>query len=174
VSCAWRHAINLYLTVPLLTGLALIQSTLLSRVSLWGARPDLILLVVLIWAFVRNVDEGLVWGFIGGLVVDLLSGGPLGGTSLALLAAAFLAGQSWGQGLGSPVARLLILALAGVVVYHLVLLIVMAWTGHAVDWGFALLRVAGPSALLNILLAPFLRQPLAWLERKTRREVFTL
>jgi rod shape-determining protein MreD len=152
----------------------LIQSTLLSRVSLWGARPDLMLLVVLIWAFVRNVDEGLVWGFIGGLVVDLLSGGPVGGTSLALSAAAFLAGQSWGQGLGSQVVRLLILALAGAVVYHLILLTALTWTGHAVDWGFALLRVAGPSVLLNTVLAPFVRQPLVWLERRTRREVFTL
>jgi hypothetical protein len=32
--------------------------------------------------------------------------------------------------------------------------------------------VAGPSALLNTVLAPFVRQPLAWLERRTRREGF--
>jgi len=151
----------------------LIQSVWLSRVNVWGARPDLMLLVVLVWAVVRGVDEGLVWGFVGGLIVDLLSGGPLGATALALLAVAFLAGQALGQGLGSPVARLLLLALLGVVVYHLVLLIVLAWTEHTVDWGFALLRVAGPSALLNVVLAPFVRPPLAWLERRTRREGFT-
>ncbi len=132
------------------------------------------LLVVLAWTVVRGVDEGLVWGFVGGLVVDLLSGGPLGATMLALLAAAFLAGQPWGGGIGSPVVRLLLLAFLGVVVYHLVLLIVLAWTGHAVDWRFALLRVAGPSALLNTLLSPFVQRPLAWLERKTRGERFAL
>jgi len=130
------------------------------------------LLVVLVWAVVRSVDEGLVWGFIGGLIVDLISGAPFGATALALLTVAFLAGLPWGQGFGSPVARLLLLALLGVVVYHLVLLAVLAWTGHAVDWGFALMRVAGPSVLLNVLLAPFVRQPLAWLERKTRQEGF--
>ena len=32
---------NLYLSLPLLTSVALIQTVLLSRVSLWGARPDL-------------------------------------------------------------------------------------------------------------------------------------
>lgn len=150
--------------------MALIQSVFLSRVSLWGARPDLMLLVVLGWAIVRNLDEGLVWGFIGGLIVDLLSGGPLGATPLALLAVAFLAGQPWGQGLGPQIVRLLFVALVGVVVYHLILLTVLAWTGRTVTWGFSLLRVAGPSALLNVALAPFVQQPLAWLEKKTRRE----
>ena len=115
-----------------------------------------------------------MWGFIGGLIVDLLSGGPLGATPLALSAVVFLAGRSWGRGFGPPVVRLLLLAFLGVVVYHLVLLFVLTWTGHAVDWRFALMRVVGPSVLLNVVLAPFVRQPLAWLERKTRQERFAL
>ncbi len=154
--------------------MALVQTVLLARVSLWGAQPDLMLLVVLTWAIVRGVDEGLVWGFIGGLIVDLFSGGPLGATGLALLAAAFLAGQLWGQGIGPPVIRLLLLASLAIVAYHLTLLAVLAWTGRTVDWGWALLRVAGPSALLNALLVPFVQRPLNWLERRTRREIFTL
>lgn len=132
------------------------------------------LLVVLAWTVVRGVDEGLAWSFIGGLVVDLLSGGPLGATALALLPVALLAGQPWGKRLGSQVVRLLLLALLSVAAYHLVLLVILAWTGHKVDWGFALLRVAGPSVLLNALLAPFVRQPLAWLGRRIRREGLNL
>lgn len=164
---------NLYLAVPLLTIVALFQGVLFSRVSVGGARPDLMLLLVMLWAMVRGMDEGLVWGFIGGLLVDLLSGGPLGGTSLALLVAAFLAGQPWGQGIGSSVVRLLLLALVGAVAYHLVLLLALS-SGHTVAWGFALLRVAAPSVLLNVALAPFIRPLLVWLERKTRRETLTL
>ncbi|MBE9508481.1 MAG: rod shape-determining protein MreD [Chloroflexi bacterium] len=152
----------------------MIQSVLLSRVNLWGARPDLMLLFVLTWAAVRDVDEGLVWGFVGGLIVDLLSGGPLGATALALLAVAFLAGQPWGRGIGSPVVRLLLLALASALVYHLILLTTLAWTGHTVGWGFSLLRVAVPSAVLNTLLAPFVQQPVAWLGQKVRRKGLTL
>jgi len=163
------------LSIPLLTGLALAQTVWLSRVSLWGARPDLMLLTVLAWAVIRGMDEGMVWGLIGGLIVDLFSGGPLGATALALLAAAFLTGQPWGQGIGSPIMRLLLLAFAAGLVYHLVLLAVLAWTGYGVEWGPAILRVAGPSALLNAVLAPFVQRPLKWLERKMRRErLFTL
>jgi rod shape-determining protein MreD len=132
------------------------------------------LLVVLAWADVGGLDEGLVWGAIGGLIVDLLSGGPVGATVLALLTVAFLAGQPWGRGIGSPVVRLLLLALVSVAVYHLVLLVVLAWTGYAVDWRWALLRVAGPSSLFNALLAPFVHRPLAWLDRKMQGERFAL
>ncbi len=131
-------------------------------------------LVVLAWAVARSVDEGLVWGFIGGLIIDLRSGGPLGATALALVAVTFLAGQPWGRGIGSPVVRLLVLALVGGLIYHVILLIALAWTGHTVDWGFSLLRVAVPSAVLNTVLAPFIWQPMAWLGRKLRREGLTL
>ncbi len=152
----------------LLTGVALIQTTLLARVDVLGGRPNLMLLVVLVWVVVRGIDEGLIWAFVGGIILDLLSGGPLASMALALLAAAYLAGQSLVEGMGSEVVRLIILTVLGAMVYHLVLLFVLDWSGHAVDWGFSLLRVAGPSVLLNGVLAPFLLQPLTWLEQATR------
>ena len=154
--------------------MALIQSVLLSRVNIWGARPDLMFLVVLSWAIVRGVDEGLVWGFIGGLIVDLLSGGPLGVSMLALLVVVVLVGQPWGRGVGSSVVRLLLLVFFCVIVYHLVMLIILAWTGHTVGWTWAVSRVALPSALLNASLSPFVQRPMSWLERRTRRETLLL
>jgi rod shape-determining protein MreD len=156
--------------VPLLTVVALAQTVLLAQVDLLGARPDLMLSVVLVWAVLRGVDEGMVWGLIGGLALDILSGGPMGANTLALLAAALLAGQSWGRGIGSALIRLLLLAFVAILAYHLVLLFVLSWTGYLVDWGWAILRVAGPSALLNMALAPFVQVPLSWLERSMRRE----
>jgi rod shape-determining protein MreD len=132
------------------------------------------LLMVLLWSLVRGVDEGLVWGFLGGLIVDLLSGGPLAGTAIALLAAAYLAGQSLGEQVGSQAVRSVILTVLGTATYHLALLIVLDWTGHTVDWAFSLTRVTGPSVVLNGVLAPFVLQPLSWLERATRREGFVL
>ena len=162
------------MTIPLLITVALSQTVLVARVDLWGGRPDLMLLVVLVWSVVRGMNEGLVWGFIGGLIIDLISGGPLGATTLALLVVAFMAGEPWGLGVGAPVIRLLILTFICVIAYHLVLLAVLGWTGYAVDWGWALLRVAAPSALLNAVLAPFVQRPLDWLERRTRQERFVL
>ncbi len=165
---------NLYLTLPLLTGVALIQTTLLARVSVLGAQPDLMLLVVLAWTVMRGADEGLGWAFIGGIMLDVLSGGPLASTALALIAVAAMAGQSLGQGIGSEVVRLILLALLGALIYHLVLLILLSWTGHTIDWQFALAEVALPSAVLNAALMPFVQQPLSWVEHQTSEEGLTL
>ena len=150
--------------------MALLQTVLLSQVDLWGTQPDLMLLTVLVWAVLRGVDEGMVWALVGGLITDLLSGGPLGATTLALLTAALLAGQSWGQGIGSPLLRMLLLSFVAILAYHLALLLVLSWTGYIVDWGWAILRVAAPSALLNTVMVPFIQRPLNWLERRMRRE----
>jgi len=161
-------------TFPLLTGVALIQSTLLSRVSLLGAQPNLMLLVVLIWAVIRGIDEGLLWAFVGGLILDLLSGGPLASIALALLAASYLAGQSLGEEVGSQAVRVVFLTVLGATAYHLALMLLLDWSGHVVDWPYSLARVAGPSILLNAALAPVLLGPLSWLDRITREEGLAL
>jgi rod shape-determining protein MreD len=161
-------------TLTLLTGAALVQTTLLSRISVLGGQPNLMLLVVLLWSLMRGVDEGLTWAFLGGLIVDLLSGGPLAGTAIALLAAAYLAGQSLAEQVGSLAVRSVILTVLGTATYHLVLVTVLNWTGHTVDWPFAVTRVALPSVVLNGVLAPLVLQPLSWLERATRSEGLVL
>lgn len=152
----------------------MIQATWLSRVTLWGARPELLLLVVLMWSVVRGADEGVLWAFLGGLMMDLFSGGPLGAMALALVVASFLSGRMLRVDLGAPTVGVVISTLLAVFGYHLVLLLTLAWTGHPVSWLDALFRVAGPSALLNAILAPFVHRPMRWLERRTRRERFTL
>jgi rod shape-determining protein MreD len=171
---AGRCDINLYLMFPLLTGVALVQTTLLARVSLLGGRPNLMLLVVLIWAVLRGLDEGLIWGFVGGLILDLLSGGPLASMALALVAAAYLAGQSLGEEVGSQAVRLVILTVLGSIAYHLALMVILDWSGHTVDWGFSLLHIAAPSVVFNAVLAPVVLAPMTWLERVTGEEGLAL
>lgn len=158
----------------MLTLAALVQSTALAGVSLFGAHPDLVFLLVVGWAFLRGPAEGAVWAFVGGLLLDALSRGPLGGFPLALLAAAILAGQKWGQELGSTLFRLWLLALGAGFLYHVVLLLTLSVTGHAVNWQYGLSRVAAPSAVANSLLALLAYWPLSWLDRRTRPEGFTL
>ena len=130
------------------------------------------LLVVLVWAVLRGRNEGLVWGFIGGLATDLLSSGGLGIYVLALIAVAVLAGQAWGQALGSSLVRLLLQALSGGLAYHLVVLLALAYTGRTIDWAHAVLATALPSVVLNVVLAPFVWMLLSWVDRRTRREAF--
>ncbi len=156
-----------------MTAAALAQSTALARVSLFGARPDLVFLLVAVWALLRGPVEGAVWAFIGGLLLDTLSGGPFGGFTLALLAAALLVGQQWGRELGSTTFQLILLVLVACFLSHIMLLLAMTATGYPVDWPYALAHIVGPSAVLNALLAPIVHVPLSWLDRRTRPEGIT-
>jgi rod shape-determining protein MreD len=157
-----------------LTLLALLQDVVLTNVTLLGGHPDIVFLVVAVWAFLRGTIEGSVWAFIGGVILDLCSGGPFGGMTLALLAVAFILGQQWGQELGSTVLQLILLILIACFTYHVILLLVLGWIGQSVNWAYALPQVAAPSAILNAVLAPFVHWPLQWLNRRTRPEGFTL
>jgi rod shape-determining protein MreD len=57
---------------------AMLQSTILQKLSLYNAVPDLILLII-IWTSYHNGNmSGQVAGFFSGLVLDLLSSAPLG------------------------------------------------------------------------------------------------
>lgn len=152
---------------------ALAQSTALAGVSLFGARPDVVFLLVAVWAFLRGPVEGAVWAFIGGLLLDTFSGGPFGGFTLALLAAALLVGQQWGRELGSTAFQLVLLVLVACFVSHGVLLLAMSATGYPVNWQYVLSHITGPSAVLNALLAPVVHLPLSWLDRRTRPEGIT-
>jgi rod shape-determining protein MreD len=157
----------------LLTLCALVQDVVLTRVSLFGGQPNLVFLAVVSWGLLRGSAEGMIWAFIGGMVLDLFSGGPMGSITLALLLVAFVVGRQWGRELGSLTLQLVILALILCFLYHVLLLLTLVWTAYPVDWAYSLTRVAAPSAVLNAVLAPFVYRPLAWLDRRTRPEGLT-
>ncbi len=81
-----------YAMIPLLGIAALLQTTALARIKLYGVKPDLVLLLVVIGALVYGSRSALIWAFLGGLGMDIFSGGPMGSSSLALMAAALVAG----------------------------------------------------------------------------------
>src|SRR5207253_1330226 len=71
------------LLIPLAA--ALLQGTVAPLIALGDARPVLPLLVAGCWAIAAGAREAIWWAFLGGLVADLLSGGPLGAFALASL-----------------------------------------------------------------------------------------
>lgn len=64
---------------------ALLQGTVAPLVAIGGARPLLPILVAGSWAVAAGAREAVWWAFLGGLVSDLLSGGPLGAFALSSL-----------------------------------------------------------------------------------------
>jgi rod shape-determining protein MreD len=82
-----NRGVLFYLMIPLLLLLAVIQSTAASRLQLGGVKPDLVLLMVIAGTLLYGGRSGVLWAFVGGVAIDLFSGGPLGASSLAMMAA---------------------------------------------------------------------------------------
>ncbi len=153
----------------LLTG-AVLQSVWLERAHFTFGRPDLILLLVVTWSVIRGVEEGALWGFVGGLLLDILSGGPLGMWASSLTLVGFVTGQPWGQALGSTILRLAMMSALGTLLGHSAFIALMLILGYPVDVPAAYAEIVGPAMLLNFLLSPFAFRFLVWFHQRNLQQ----
>jgi len=162
---------SIYFGVPILLFAAVLQSTWLEDIRLLGGRPDLVLLFTITWAIIRGANDGALWGFIGGMFCDLLSGGVFGLWTLSLTAIGFLAGQPWVHALGPTVIRLALMSAIGTLFGHTILLAMMGLLGYAVDFARSIQTIAGPAALLNFILSPFAFTFLVWFHQRSEPRI---
>lgn len=161
---------TIYLVVPLLVAVAILQSTIVSHFRIWDVFVDLPLLVVTTWGLLRGSREGLIWGFVAGVAMDLLSGAPFGAATFGLMAVGALSGLGQStvfrsQLLWPPVA----VGLA-TVAYGLLFLLVVWISGHQVSWWGSLLYRVVPSAVLNLALTPLIFVIMRWLNTRFSQE----
>jgi rod shape-determining protein MreD len=137
---------------------ALLQSSLFSGLSLAGATPNLVLALVLCWALTRGGREGLIWGLIGGIALDLFSVAPFGTFTVAMLVIAFL--TSLAEYLPFEMTRLLPvgITLLASPFFHLVAMIMMETLGWNVAWN-RMWTLILPAAILDAIVV-FLLFPL--------------
>src|ERR1035437_2158456 len=78
---------------------ALIQSSILPFTAAGGAGLDHVLVLAVVWTITVGLEGGLIWAFLGGLIIDVLLMRPLGLTAFVLLLAV---GAAWVVGRISP------------------------------------------------------------------------
>jgi rod shape-determining protein MreD len=161
--------VTIYLVVPLLAFVGLLQATAVPRIAIRGVFPDLPLLVIVSWSLLRGSREGLVWGFVAGIMVDLLSGAPFGAATLPLMAVGFLSGLGAANVFRNALWPLVTVFLA-TIVYDLLFLLVVQVSGDRVEWLESLVRIILPCALLNALLTPLVLGGMRALYRRFKRE----
>jgi len=141
------------LGIPLLMLLAIFQSALLGNFQFLEGRPDLILLAVIGWGLAGGSEEAMVWGLVGGIFLDMLSGVPIGSTSITLILIGTLVSiyedRIWEANFLMPLGT----TLAGSLLFHIMSLGVILLLGREVDWAYAFSRVILPSTFINLLLA---------------------
>ncbi|MDR3334546.1 MAG: rod shape-determining protein MreD [Treponema sp.] len=71
---------------------AMLQSTLLARLAVYHAVPDLVLGIIVFTAYNNGIMTGQVTGFFSGILLDFLSAAPLGLNALLRTLVGALAG----------------------------------------------------------------------------------
>jgi rod shape-determining protein MreD len=126
----------------------LVQTTVAAYLPPTWARPDLVLMVALAWAYLRGGGEGFLAGVVGGLLLDLSSSVPFGLHILAYGLALWLVGNENGPFAASPPRRVAGAVVAAALVHGLVL-VAMQLRGWDVWWSAALFRSLLPALALD-------------------------
>ena len=131
---------------------AMLQTVIVSSLVVGGGTPDLLLVVVVSLGLIRGSVAGAVFGFVGGVIVDLVTLDTLGITSLVLTLAGFWAGryvETTGRDRLAPLVAVgtitLVAGLFGFVLHYML--------GEEVVARHALVTALIPALALNILLA---------------------
>jgi rod shape-determining protein MreD len=160
-----------YVFPVLLLLLALLQATVVPALPFLEVRPDLVLLIILVWTMVRGLGEGAIGAFVGGIALDALSTFPLGSHALVLLLVILPLG--W---LAEPRYRgNLLLPIVGTflatILYNVLLLTLSQILGLAPAWGPSLWRIVLPLALTEAILTPLVYWILDFIDRRGHRRV---
>lgn len=159
---------NLYFVIPFLFLLGIFQATAALQIRIAGGSLNLLLLCVMSWEQIEARGEGYSWAFIGGLAMDLLSGGPFGASILGLLAATFIANRLSGGLFRDRLFLPLVTAVAGTFAYNGIYLLLLRIFGVPVNWVDAIVQVIIPSAILNMLASPIVARLMLALHRRVK------
>ncbi|MFH1085095.1 MAG: rod shape-determining protein MreD [Chloroflexota bacterium] len=160
-----------FVALPLIILGALVQATWASRLRLLGVTPDVVLVLVIGWAVVRGLREGLLIALVGGLTMEALTGAPLGMTTAALVLATWLASVAESNVFRSAWYLPYVSIAIATPVYYGTMLLFMRLAGRPLPWMTMLGRVVVPSVTLNLLLMPAVYAACRWLHRGIGPEV---
>jgi rod shape-determining protein MreD len=150
---------------------ALLQGTVAPLIAVGEARPSLPILVAASWSVAVGAREGVWWAFLGGIVSDLISAGPLGAFALASLPPVAAVGlHESGPSRPTPIVVGAVLVGLAALAAGLIYLGILAVTGEAVS---SLPLAAGTtvaSAVYTGLLALVIYPAARLLRRATEKQ----
>lgn len=162
-------------TAAVIGGAVLLQVTLLSQFSIAGARPDVVLLVVLAFAFVHGPDDGAIVGFAGGLALDVFISTPFGFTAFTYTVVGYAVG-TWTAGVVRSawwLAAVVLAAASAVAVFAQGL--IGEVLGQDSLKGTPITTIVAVVSVATLLLAPLATRLAGWAradDRPRRRSIF--
>ena len=134
-----------------------IQLTLINSITILGLKPDLIMVVVVVFSLLKGEKEGSISGFASGLLQDIFSTGILGINALAKTVIGFTCGI-----LKEKIFHEHILFIIPVITFissfmqSILIFLLLRAFGIEYNLAWSLKQVALPEALYSSLLSPFI------------------
>ena len=145
--------LSILLSIPVLSIAAILQSAVVSRITILEGSADLVLVLLAAYSLQKSVTTAWQWAVVGGLLVDYLSGLPFGiflFSYLALTAAALvLRERVW----RFSFVMMLLVVLFGTFISHAAALVVLIFQGASLNMLQVIQSVTLPSLVLNFLLS---------------------
>ena len=135
----------------------LIQLTLINSITILGLKPDLIMIVVVVFSLLKGGKEGTISGFASGLLQDIFSTGLLGINALAKTVIGFTCGI-FKEKIFYEHMLFLIPVITFVASFMQSILIFLLLRSFGIEYGLAwsIKQIALPEALYSSLLSPFI------------------
>jgi rod shape-determining protein MreD len=157
---------SLYVAVPLIALLVVLQMSVLPHLQLAGITPQLAIVAAISWALQRGALEGMVWAFLAGMLLDAFSYTPLGITALALMLAIYAITRLQKVLPETPVFMPIIMTGLVFAGYLLLSLLLLRLTGHRFSWANA--SLLPPSVVFHAVLG----LPAYWLASSLDRLLY--
>ena len=135
----------------------LIQLTLINSITVLGLKPDLIMVVVVVFSLLKGEKEGAISGFASGLLQDIFSASLLGINALAKTVIGFTCGILKEEIFHEHILFIIpvITFIASFMQSILIFLLLRAF-GLEYNLAWSLKQIALPEALYSSLLSPFI------------------
>jgi len=141
------------ISFPLLALVVILQSAVISRITLLAGYADLMLIVLAAWALQAGVGSSWQWAVLGAMMVSFVSGMPwfvlLVGYLGVVLLARLLQRRVW----QAPMLAMFSVTFLGSLFMNLFALVVLQLSGRPLPFGDSLGLIVLPSLLLNLLFA---------------------
>lgn len=144
--------ISILLSIPLLSLITIVQTSVVSRMPLLQGTADLVMVVIIAWALQERVKHPWQWAITGGILTDFFSGLPFGIYTLSYLTLTLLA-RLLGRRLWQFSFLIqLFLTLLGTMLIHVISTLVIFLQGTRLEIINVLQSITLPSLLLNLML----------------------
>ncbi len=133
--------------------LAILQSTIVSRMPILLGTADLILLFIIAWALQDRVESAWQWCLIGGILASVYTALPFGSYLAAYILATAIARLLKRRVWKAPFLAMLAATFIGTIIVQFISLLARLVTGVSISLMSMLNLILLPGLLLNLILA---------------------